>query len=163
MRRPPKVLAEIDEELAGKHDTVMVLHVDELPRNLTEPRDYFKEPFAMEVVGEGRTHEKEQPDDIEELEGVRLEQATALKELQRQDGSSHVRAETKGAQAPARLLRNLVEKRLSAEVARKMYQEAERIPDMPKLPKLPSVMQQQLPNVTHHPFAAWCEACVLGR
>ena len=35
--------------------------------------------------------------------------------------------------------------------------------DVPRLPKLPSATQQALHNVTHHPFAAWCEACVLGR
>ena len=46
----PKALAEIDEELAGKHDTVVVLHVDELPKNLlTEPRDYFKERLVARL------------------------------------------------------------------------------------------------------------------
>ena len=63
---------------------------------LTEPRDYFKEPFGGEVavpvgsdaagigedpIKEGRTHEREQADEIEELERVRLEEATPLKEL----------------------------------------------------------------------------------
>ena len=46
----PKVLKEIDEELVGRHDVVMVLHVDELPKNLlTQPMDYFKEPPDGEV------------------------------------------------------------------------------------------------------------------
>ena len=180
----PKNLAEIDEELAGKHDTVVVLHVDELPKNLlTEPMDYFKEPFGgevavpvgndaagigedpMEVVGEGRAHEREQADEIEELEGVRLEEATPLKELRRLCDKMGL-PKSGGKPKVLRRLRDhyeTLEKRLSAEIARKMYQEAERIPEMPKLPKLPSVVQQQLHNVTHHPFAAWCEACVLGR
>ena len=180
----PKNLAEIDEELVGKHDTVMVLHVDELPKNLlTEPMDYFKEPVGgevavpegndaggigedpMEVVGEGRTHEREQADEIEELEGVRLEEATPLKELKQLCDKMGL-PKSGGKPKVLRRLRDhyeILEKRLSAEIARKMYQEAERIPEMPKLPKLPSVVQQQLHNVTHHPFAAWCEACVLGR
>ena len=37
----PKNLAEIDEELAGKHDTVVVLHVDELPKNLLTVANLF--------------------------------------------------------------------------------------------------------------------------
>ena len=119
----PKNLAEIDEERAGKHDTVMVLHVDELPKNLlTEPMDYFKEPFGgevavpvgndsggigedpMEVVGEGRTHEREPADEIEELEGVRLEEATPLKELKQlcdKMGLPKSGGETQSAQAAA--------------------------------------------------------------
>ncbi|CAE7886457.1 unnamed protein product [Symbiodinium sp. KB8] len=177
-----QALAEIDEELAGKHDTVVVLHVDELPKNLlTEPRDYFKEPFGgevvvpagdngagvgedpMEVVGEGRTHEREQADEIEE--GVRLEEATPLKELRELCGKLGL-PKSGGKPKVLRRLRDYyetLEKRLSSEIARKMYQESERLPDVPRLPKLPSATQQELHNVTHHPFAAWCEACVLGR
>ena len=57
----------------------------------------------------------------------------------------------------------ILEKQMSAEIAKKMFQENERVADVPRLPKLPSATQQALHNVTHHPFAAWCEACVLGR
>eukprot|EP00439_Symbiodinium_sp_Y106_P004719 s6579_g1.t1 len=57
----------------------------------------------------------------------------------------------------------ILEKQMSAEIAKKMFQENERVADVPRLPKLPSATQQALHNVTHHPFAAWREACVLGR
>ena len=52
---------------------------------------------------------------------------------------------------------------MSTEVARKMYAEAEREPGTLKTPVLPSSRQQELHNITHHPFQPWCEACVLGR
>ena len=94
----PQLLTDIDPELTGKHDLVMVLHVDELPKDLlSNPRDYFKAPpsgdvavpqaadgggvgdVSMEVIGEGRTHEEEQQDEGEVLEGVRLSSETPLK------------------------------------------------------------------------------------
>ncbi|CAE7451931.1 GIP, partial [Symbiodinium sp. CCMP2456] len=180
----PKKLEEIDEELKGKHDVVMVLGVEEFPKDLlSSPRDFFKEPVTGDVampagdngggmgddplieVGAERTHEAEEPDEVEELEGVRLEQATPLKEL-RQLCDKLGLAKSGGKAKVLRRLRDhheILEKQMSAEIAKKMFQEAERNPEMPKMPKLPSAAQQQLHNVTHHPFAAWCEACVLGR
>ena len=59
--------------------------------------------------------------------------------------------------------RETLEQRMTAEVARKMFLEQNREPDMPKVPVLPSARQQELHNVTHQPFQPWCEACVLGR
>ena len=52
---------------------------------------------------------------------------------------------------------------MTAEVARKMFLERQREPDMPRAPILPSARQQELHNITHQPFQPWCEACVLGR
>ena len=52
---------------------------------------------------------------------------------------------------------------MTAEVARKMFLERQREPDMPRAPILPSARQQELRNITHQPFQPWCEACVLGR
>ena len=155
-----------------------------LPKNLlTQPMDYFKEPpdgevfkpehddgggagdVPMELVGHGRTHESEEPDGVEELEGVRLDQETPLKEL-RGLCSKLGLAKSGGKAKVLRRLRDhheILEKQMSAEIAKKMFQENERVADVPRLPKLPSATQQALHNVTHHPFAAWCEACVLGR
>ncbi|CAE7781068.1 unnamed protein product [Symbiodinium sp. CCMP2592] len=179
----PKNLKDFDEDLAGRHDVVMVLHVDELPKNLlTQPLDYFKEPaggevvmagqaeggvgdIPLEFVGEGQVHESEEPDNVEELEGVRLEQETPLKDLRELCAKLGL-AKSGGKAKILRRLRDhheILEKQLSTEVAKKMFQENERVADVPKLPRLPSAAQQALHNATHHPFAAWCEACVLGR
>ena len=57
----------------------------------------------------------------------------------------------------------VLSRQLSGEIAKKMYMENERPPDMPKIPILPSTRQQELHNITHHPFQSWCEACVVGR
>ena len=57
----------------------------------------------------------------------------------------------------------MLSRQLSGEIAKKMYMENERPPDMPKIPILPSTRQQELHNITHHPFQSWCEACVVGR
>ena len=41
----PSKLVELDPELEGRRDTAMVLHVEELPKDLlSNPRDIFKEP-----------------------------------------------------------------------------------------------------------------------
>jgi hypothetical protein len=55
------------------------------------------------------------------------------------------------------------ESELATEIANKLFREGTRDPDIPHAPKLPSERQQELHNVTHQPFAPWCEACVLGR
>ena len=41
---------------------------------------------------------------------------------------------------------------MCAEIAKKMFQESERVADVPKLPRLPTPAQQTLHNVTHHPL-----------
>ena len=41
----PKVLSEMDPDLAGPRDIIMLLHVEELPKDLlSHPRDIFCEP-----------------------------------------------------------------------------------------------------------------------
>eukprot|EP00439_Symbiodinium_sp_Y106_P057167 s3995_g8.t1 len=184
----PKILTEIDPELTGRHDLIMVLHVDELPKDiLSNPRDILREPEDGKVVepneqeppndaggvgeipdfhvGAGREVEEDEAPEVEELEGVRLEVATPLKDL-RELCEKLGLARGGGKAKVLRRLRDhhmVLSRQLSTEVARKMYQEQERSPAVPKMPVMPSLRQQQIHGVTHHPFAAWCECCVLGR
>ncbi|CAE7605318.1 GIP [Symbiodinium sp. CCMP2592] len=182
----PKLLTEIDPDLTGRHDLIMILHVDELPKDLlSNPREVFSEQpdgqiaepmvedeeaagigaLPDELVGEGRVLDEGEPTEVEELEGVRLEVATPLKDLRELcEKLGLPRSGGKG-----KVLRRLLDhhmvlsRQLATEVAKKMYREQERDPRVPKMPVLPSVRQQQLHAVTHQPFAAWCECCVLGR
>ena len=183
----PKKLVELDPELEGRRDTAMVLHVEELPKDLlSNPRDIFEEPenddhsvpvpmdetaggaglMPEEVALEGRPVRGDEPESgEEELEGVRLSADTQLKDLK--ELCKKLGLPTSGGKA--KILKRLrshyevLEKQMSTEVARKMYAEAEREPGTLKTPVLPSSRQQELHNVTHHPFQPWCEACVLGR
>eukprot|EP00439_Symbiodinium_sp_Y106_P058645 s3472_g8.t1 len=171
----PRVLSEIDPDFTGRRDVVILFHVEELPRNiLTDPKDIFQEdesaygmPFVPEgeiVEPEGEPMAEEEPQG-EELEGIRLHVETPLRVLKGlcdQLGLSHSGGKNK-------VLKRLKEhhevlsRQMSAEIARKMFLDSERPPDMPKIPILPSTRQQELHNITHHPFQSWCEACVLGR
>ena len=180
-----KVFGEIDEELQGAHDYVILFHVDKLPHNLlSRPGDFFSEPVGddnglpvpmengaggvgedpFEVVAESKEVEDKDPDG-EVLEGVKLEEETPLKELRQLcDKLGLTRAGPK--HKVLRRLKNyheVLEKQMATEVAQKMYMERDRPPDLPPTPLLPSARQQELHNVTHQPFVSWCEACVLGR
>eukprot|EP00439_Symbiodinium_sp_Y106_P049880 s4767_g6.t1 len=148
---------ELDAELTGRRDVIVLFHVEELPRNLlTQPAGildaadqentdlYLPEgedvgggagvgEDAEEVIVEGEPI-AEEPHGDDELEGVRLHEH-----------------------------HEVLSRQLSGEIAKKMYMENERPPDMPKIPILPSTRQQELHNITHHPFQSWCEACVVGR
>ena len=117
-----------------------------------------------EVMGQGEPMAEEEPQG-EELEGIRLHVETPLRVLKGlcdQLGLSHSGGKNK-------VLKRLKEhhevlsRQMSAEIARKMFLDSERPPDMPKIPILPRTRQQELHNITHHPFQSWCEACVLGR
>ena len=119
-----------------------------------------------EVALEGRPVQGDDPESgEEELEGVRLSADTQLKDLK--ELCKKLGLPTSGGKA--KILKRLrshyevLEKQMSTEVARKMYAEAEREPGTLKTPVLPSSRQQELHNITHHPFQPWCEACVLGR
>ena len=186
----PRMIAEIDSDLAGRRDVIVLFHVQELSTNiLTEPGDLFADPEndaapfvpeeeepdheygvgdigveAEEVIGQGEPMEEETHDD-EELEGVRLHVETPLRTLR--GLCEKLGLPTSGGKN--KVLRRLKEhheilsRQLSAEVARKMFVESERVPDMPRVPILPSARQQELRNITHHPFQSWCEACLVGR
>ena len=56
-----------------------------------------------------------------------------------------------------------LENQMHLAVAHKLYNEQRRRPVTLGQPKLPSLAEQELHNVTHWPFAAWCQACVASR
>ncbi|CAE7838927.1 GIP [Symbiodinium sp. CCMP2592] len=119
-----------------------------------------------EMAAEERPQEPEgEGDKEEELEGVTLSVATPLKDLKelcRKLGLSVSGGKHKVLRRLRVHYENL-EKQVASEVARKMFAEQEREPGLLKTPVLPSSRQQELHNVTHHPFQPWCEACLLGR
>ena len=52
---------------------------------------------------------------------------------------------------------------MAVEVSRKMYEEGKREAIALPVPKLPSKMEQEMHNLTHIPFAPWCQCCVATR
>ena len=121
---------------------------------------------ADEVVAEGRNLGRDEPEaDGELLEGVRLSVETPLRDLK--GVCSRLGLPTSGGKTKIlkrlRMHYEVLEKQMATEIARKMYAEEERNPDIPKAPVLPSARQQELHAVTHQPFAPWCQACVMGR
>ncbi|CAE7289458.1 unnamed protein product [Symbiodinium sp. CCMP2592] len=183
----PKELEELNADLKSAYDYAILLHVEQLPTDLlTNPRDFFEEPpndYGGGVVlpadesgggvgddgmqggvGIGRDMEEEVPDG-EVLEGVALSVETPLKELR--ELCSRQGLPTSGGKN--KILKRLkqhheiLEHKLASELAHKLFLEEARPPDVPRAPRLPSARQQELHNVTHQPFAAWCPACVAGR
>ena len=53
-----------------------------------------------------------------------------------------------------------LENQMHLAVANKLYNEQRRRPVTLGHPKFPSLAEQELHNVTHWPFASWCQACV---
>ena len=183
----PKVITNIESELAGFRDVCVLFHVAELNRDiLTNPGTLFDEPKEfdepyvpgdvggglgdepMEVLGgerdlRGQVRHADLEDD--ELDGVELSMETPLKNLK--DLCDKLGVSKSGPKA--RVLRRLrdhkevLEKQLSTEVAKQMFREGERNPEQFRVPVLPSKEQQDLHALTHHPFQPWCEACVMSR
>ena len=56
-----------------------------------------------------------------------------------------------------------LENHMHLAVANKLYNEQRRRPVTLGQPKLPSLAEQELRNVTHWPYAPWCQACVASR
>ena len=182
----PQKIVELDEELEGRRDVAVLFHVEEIPRDLlSNPRDLFCEspdgardlpkPEAdeggglgedpLEVEFEGEAKEQDQADPEDTLEGVRLHVETPLRKLRElcdQLGLSRSGGKPK-VLARLRQQREILERRMTAEIARKMYLEGNRDPEVPRAPILPSAKQQELHSITHQPFQSWCEHCVLGR
>ncbi|OLP81047.1 hypothetical protein AK812_SmicGene38469 [Symbiodinium microadriaticum] len=119
-----------------------------------------------EAMGEGYYHGPALEDDgTETLEGVRLAEDTelkVLKELCEKVGLSKSGNKRKVLRR-LRDQRDVLARQMTAEIARKLFIEGEREPKPVKVPTLPSARQQELHNITHHPFAPWCEACLVGR
>ena len=117
----------------------------------------------MEFEGEPVAHSADPDEEV--LEGVQLNMETPLKKLK--DLCDQLGLSRSGGQgkvlARLRQQREILGRRMTAEVARKMYLEENREPDMPRIPILPSARQQELHSITHQPFQSWCEHCVLSR
>ena len=181
-----KKITEMEEELAGHHDFAVLFHVDEIPENaLTNPGHLFYEPAEdaeMEVPAEAgedhgggigdvwadrpvRGQERDPKDEEAMLDDVALSMETPLRDLRelcRKLGLPSSGAKPKVLKR-LRTQKEVIEKQLAAEVARDMYKEQERNPEVPKAPVLPTPQQQEAHFVTHQPFASWCPACVLAR
>ncbi|CAE7234299.1 GIP [Symbiodinium sp. CCMP2456] len=180
-------IVELDEDLGGQRDVAVLFHVDELPKDLlSNPRDIFCEapheedmppaPLGddgggallgdepLDVEFEGQTQEPEEVEG-ESLEGVKLNVETPLKKLKELCDSLGLSRSGGKNKVLARLRqqREILERRMTTEVARKMYLEGNRDPDIPRTPILPSARQQELHSITHQPFQSWCEHCVLSR
>ncbi|CAE7403195.1 unnamed protein product, partial [Symbiodinium microadriaticum] len=180
-----KALAEIEPELVDSHDVAVLFHVSELGENLlSNPGDLFKKPVVDEPmvalaeqqqaeddgggvwsereVGGPRPEEGEGDNMIDDVELSLETPLHLLKDLCRRLGLA-----TSGSKAKVlkrlRSHKEVLAKQLATEVAKKMFDESERDPSIPATPVLPSARQQALHAVTHQPFAAWCQACVLGR
>ena len=62
-----------------------------------------------------------------------------------------------------RSYRVVEEQKMAVEVSRKMYEEGKREAVALPVPKLPSKTEQEIHNLTHIPFAPWCQCCVATR
>ena len=183
----PEAVSDFNDELTGPRDVCVLFHVSELPKDLlSRPQEFFKEsrddngnmdiavPLGEEDGGVGAMPEEvvaaerelvEEEPEGEVMDGVTLAFETPLRDLralcQRQGLA------TSGSKA--KVLRRLkqhyevLERQLAGQLAHKLFMEEDRPPDLPRAPRLPSARQQDLRNATHHPYASWCEACVLGR
>ena len=106
----------------------------------------------------------EKKDEVE-LDEVTYSEKTLVKELQmacKDRQLAHTGSKKK-------LLERLIgykvymETRMHMAVANKLYDEKRRRPVTLGQPKLPSLEEQEIHNVTHWPYAAWCQACVASR
>ena len=85
-----------------------------------------------------------------------------LKELCRKLGLTSSGGKDKVLRRP-RNQREYLERQMASDIARQLYQEQARSPELPRAPTLPSARQQELHEVTHQPFQPWCQACLMGR
>ena len=106
----------------------------------------------------------EKKDEVE-LDEVTYSEKMTVKELQmarKERQLAHTGSKKK-------LLERLVgykvymETKMHVAVANKLYEEKRRRPVTLGQPKLPSLEEQEVHNVTHWPYAAWCQACVASR
>ena len=175
----PRVLKEVDEEFGERHDA-------ELPNNLlSSPGEFFKEPpeenFYVpeanpgddgggvdidDVMGEHGVRGDEPADEEPvQLDEVELSVATPLKELRQVCERMGISKSGSKAKVLRRLKdhKEVMERQLATEVAKKLYKEQDRDPSTMPTPTLPSAKQQELHAITHQPFAPWCAACMMGR
>ena len=105
------------------------------------------EKMMREPPAEGHAgHRKEV-----EMDAVRYSLDNSLKELR------------EGCERHGLCIRMDLESKMQTEIARKLYREKERKPVSLGIPKRPSLEQQNEHNLTHYPFAGWCQACLSAR
>ncbi|CAE7327609.1 unnamed protein product [Symbiodinium sp. CCMP2592] len=168
----PQKIVELEEDLGGRRDVAILFHVEELKKDLlSNPGDVFEDtqgggdevpaPVPMEEDAGGIG---ESPLEIE-FEGEPLEAPAGEEQDVLEDLRVCAFMWRRNGKVLGRLRqqREVLEKRMTAEVAKKMYLEGARDADMPRIPILPSAKQQELHSITHHPFQSWCEHCVVGR
>ena len=187
--RIPRAIKDLDSELTGKHDIAILYHVAELEHDLlSNPREIFKEPAEGEDVimpaegdpdddgggagqllpdvwVDGRAVEEDGSGAEPVIDDVVLSVNTPLKQLR--DLCQKLGLSKSGGKP--KVLRRLkehhevMERQMATEIAKKVFAERDRVPDTIRVPALPSRRQQELHEITHQPFAAWCSACVMGR
>ena len=57
----------------------------------------------------------------------------------------------------------LEEQKLAIDLSKRLYEESQREAIPLQVPKLPSRVDQDIHNLTHIPFASWCQCCVATR
>ena len=100
-----------------------------------------------------------------ELDEVTFSERMTVKELQmacKERQLAHTGSKKKLLERLVAFEVNL-ETQMHLAVAHKLYNEQSRRPVTLGQPKLPSLAEQELHNVTHWPFASWCQACVASR
>ena len=106
----------------------------------------------------------ERPHEVE-LDEVTFSEKMSVKELQmacKERQLAHTGSKKKLLERLVAFKVNL-ENQMHLAVASKLYNEQRRRPVTLGQPKLPSLAEQELRNVTHWPFASWCQACVASR
>ena len=106
----------------------------------------------------------ERPHEVE-LDEVTFSEKMSVKELQmacKERQLAHTGSKKKLLERLVAFKVNL-ENQMHLAVAKKLYNEQRRRPVTLGQPKLPSLAEQELHNVTHWPFASWCQACVASR
>ena len=176
--------------LAEPKCVVTVLH--QMPIELAEFGPNLDEPVEAEPV-EQQAHEGEQelvpapvagaadaaiqagepvpigedPAEVDEIvvDGQRLTSESTLSQIR--EACKFLGISKSGSKATClqRIRSQLVQlsRKLAIEVAEKLYEEGQRVPDVSPLPKPPTEQEIRAHEVCHLPFAPWCEACVATR
>ena len=126
-------------------------------------------PLAAGAAGDGRVAvelEVAEDDPLEvTIDESVLNMGSKLKTLQ--EWCKKLTLPTSGGKAKClrRLQRYKLEEeqRISLEISKKLFAEEERRPLAMRIPKLPTKMEQDIHNLTHLPFAGWCQSCVATR
>ena len=128
-----------------------------------------EEMHAAGAEGDGRVHVELEVGDDDPLE-VTIDESVlnmGSKPKTLQEWCRKLTLLTSGGKA--KCLRRLQKYRLeeeqsiSLEISKKFFAEEERRPLAMRAPKLPTKMEQDLHNLTHLPFAGWCQSCVATR